>query len=236
METAGLGVVKGLVKRTCALFLALFASPLLPRTEAASGKPLEFAFVGPFACDADHLTHPVNFSIPAGAYGKLVLDMDVTTARGPWNPINPRGWHNLFWMVRSTRNLYMFGYAALRKDGDKPPEAMLRQGMGVQHPKKTKDIKEVAIAPNTTYHINYLYDVAGGHAVLTLSQQGREVTRIESVPLLEPAAKEFTFGEGDTLTIGLSTAMGHNEAKAPETPSLGWTYRNLRVSLERAAD
>lgn len=223
------------MKSIYVLIFTLLAGGRLFSAESVPAKPVEFDYAGPFVCDATHLTYPVNFLVPAGAYQKLVLDMDVTTGAGPWNPINPRGWHNLFWMVRTTRNLYMLGYAGLRKDGDKAPEAMMRQGWGLQHPQKSKDIKEVVIAPKTDYHINYVFDVAGGHAVLLITQAGKEVTRIESVPLFEPAAKTFEFGKDDKLTIGLSTAVGDGKDKSPETPSLGWTYRNVHVVLDRAA-
>jgi hypothetical protein len=202
--------------------------------EPKQTKTVQLAYAGPFVCSAEAPVHLENFPVPPGDYQRLVFDMDIVT--GPWSPVNPRGWHDLFWMVRKNRNLFMFGYAAMRKDGDKSPEVMLRQGLGVQHPKKSKDIQEIAIEPHTAYHIHYDFDVGAGRAVMTITHGDKELKRIETVPLLEPAAKSFNFAEGDTLTVGLSTAIGLDKPTGPETPSLGWTYRNLHASLEPVAD
>jgi hypothetical protein len=199
---------------------------------APAAKPVDLTYAGPFVCSPENLVHFENFPVPAGDYRRLVLDMDVTS--GPWSTVNPHGWNNLFWMVRKNRNLFMFGYAAVRKEGDKSPEVLLRQGLGVQHVKKSKDIQDIAFEPNTAYHLHYDFDVGGGHAVLTISREGTDLKRIATVPLLEPPAQTFAFAPDDTLTIGLSTKMGVSEPKAPETPSLGWTYRNLHVVLEPA--
>ena len=125
----------------------------------------------------------------------------------------------------------MIGYAALRQPEGGSPQVMLRQGIGVPHAKKTRLIQDVRITRGTTYHVTYIYDIAGRSASLVLTQKGLEVARLPAVPLLEPSAAVFRFAVGDKLTIDLSTRMGENDPAAAESPSIGWTYQKMQITL-----
>ncbi len=198
-------------------------------TKMVPNPNVAFYYPGPFTSTAEALVRREEFPIPAGSYGLVTLDMDVIA--GPWYAANPAGWHNLFWMVRNGRNSELLGYAALRHSIDASPQVMLRQGIGVTHPQKTKQIQDVAIIEGKNYHLSYRYDIVGGSAVLVVTQGRKEVARLTAVPLLNPVSSVITFAPGDKLTVDLSTTSGENKTAAPEAPSVGWTYRSLNISL-----
>lgn len=216
--------------------LALAAGGLLWLTGCLSAKgpgaTTSFSFAGPYTCVKGAVSHSEKFDVPPGRYDRVTLDMDVTA--GPWPAENPRQKLNIFWLVRNHRNPDMLAYCALSRPEGSAPQLMLRQGIGVPHGRKTKDIRDVRIEEGKTYHFDYVYDMRGGHAVLTVTEGKTEIARIESVPLLEPPAKSIEFKSGEPLTIDLSTAIGDGDPHAAEAPSFGWTYSNLRVEVHPA--
>lgn len=199
--------------------------------QAPKHDHLGYSFPGPYtpAPGAGTIAHTEKVGITAGNYSKVMLELDVTV--GPWYAPNPDGWHNLFWLVKNGRNIDMVGYAALRQPATGSSQVMLRQGIGVPHGKKTKSIKDIAIEAGATYHLSYAYDVAQHAAALSITRDGTECAHLDAVPLLNPEAAFLTFAPGDKLHVGLSTAIGENDSAAAESPSIGWTYRNLRLTL-----
>lgn len=163
-------------------------------------------------------TRVIDIGLPPAHYKSARLQLDVF--HGGWqNPTN--GTHNLFWLaVNGNRDLY--GY--LNFKGPNTNEILFRHGIGMRHVDKPKIQVPFAAVPGQTYHIDYLYDAAGGKIEAVISSGGQELERIVTTPNVN----RIRLDPGDVMLISFSYEPGVN---FNEPPTYGWRYQNLHLQF-----
>lgn len=87
-------------------------------------------------------------------------------------------------------------------------------------------VADFAMQPNTTYHVNVLFDSILDESSLTLTPEGGTPTTIVTTPLTSSITP---MGQGLDLWVGFRTSH-------PDYPTIlppwGWTFRNLEVAMD----
>ncbi len=151
-------------------------------------------------------------------FRKIVVELDVT--HGGWWPNNPDGVHNLLWLTRhGTWRSSTVGYVNLFG----PDQNMLKQMTNLDLAKGQVRAETVPFTAQKgrTYHVTYTYDCTAGRITTLLTEGG---SRKAFVEMKATASQIQTKGRFYRLWIGL-------QEKHNESPTIGWTYSNLRVEF-----
>lgn len=171
----------------------------------------------------------INLPLPQNtSYNRVELELDIT--HGGWHPTTANPRYNAFWLVRA-RNRNMFGYLPI--NGPSQNNITLRHGIGQVHASKVKKVANATLQPGETYHFKYIYDVTSDEIDLrvTNSGSGNTVAHLTS----EPDVPGINVGREQFL-VGFSFPYPYQEGNPLEVPSLGWKYKNLRVSFLSTGD
>ena len=157
-----------------------------------------------------------TFPVPAGAYGKARLRMEVLY--GGINPKNPGGRQQFFWMAINGRNMDLLGFASTKNNNG---QLMLRAGIGTLPDKKSKVEISQSLVVGKTYLLDYVYDPRGGSSVWNVIDRatGQLVASIAD----RPNVGNIHFGDDGHMAVDVS----FNGSDREEPPSYKWTYSEL---------
>lgn len=190
------------------------------------GDELEIKIAGvfhmPFAGGTGEAVHWERFKTVEGSWSYFSVSFYVTIHQ--WN--GDRKLHNLFWMVRNSRNKDMIGYMNIF--APPRPAAHMRHGMGQANPDKAKVGARLVPEVNTgdRIRIDYRYDITKRKVSGVISRLGETLAQLVSKPNI---IDRIVFRKKDelTMTFGFQPEDNPNEAA-----SWGWTYEDLRLTLK----
>lgn len=152
---------------------------------------------------------------------RMVIELDFTV--GPWAAREPDGPHAVIWLYRGEYRSNTI--ANVNVHG--PNKNKIRGNQNVDLPGLSDRIGQQGglYEPGKTYHFTYTYNAETNQVHVRVTEGSRVVN-------------DFTFpgtAANRKLTIptsGLNYVLGHRANLHYEVPSFGWTYSNLRVSVE----
>ncbi len=152
-------------------------------------------------------------------YTKARLQMDVKV--GSWNSAQRDGIHHLFTLARGD-NETRLGYAAVR--GPSRNFIFFLHNLGLPGESGNRFQENLVLQTGQTYHIDYTYDPKNQEVEFILSRGGTQVVKMSDTTTFVNDIRAN--GEDFFVELGLA-------ASGPHTPTLGWTYSNLKVEFFR---
>jgi hypothetical protein len=152
-------------------------------------------------------------------FKKIGIELDVTI--GNWWNNNPDGVHNLFWFTRQgIWRSNTVGYVNLFG----PNRNLIKQmtNLDLAKGEAQAETTKLIVQEGHTYHIIYTYDCVRGVIITELSEDGIQKAFIR---MPTTTSEIQTKGGFYQLWIGL-------DEKYNECPTIGWTYSNLKISME----
>lgn len=155
------------------------------------------------------------------AVKRMVIECDFIP--GPWNPAAVPGNHAIIWLYRgkfrgnTVANVNAFGpnkfTVKMNQNVDLGPGQVTNAEVGLQ------------LERGKRYHLRYVYDAATNRITAEISQAG---TTLKTLSMQGTAS-------GNILTVhppALNVEFGHFPGQeAPEIPSWGWSYHDLKVEM-----
>jgi len=170
-------------------------------------EPLVFTWPGQVFTAADPCAK-LWFDPPPGDYRRFELDVSVVP-----NGFGDDELRCIAWFVMGQDkplNEQMIGYIFASSG-----QVVMRQGLGVKHPKKSKEEAPLRLQTGLRYSFSYVYDALHGCS-LAVTHAGAEARLShDGIP-----GGVVTLPDGWRLFVGLSNPPGLENPR--ETPSIGW--------------
>lgn len=159
-------------------------------------------------------------------FSRITVDLDIHQGGWSWDPSAN---HSLFWLHRGAccwpqwaSNIFGFANAF------GPGRNEIKVATNADLPRYQERVaykRGVPFLEGHNYHLNYVYDAAGGVFQLIVTEGGNEVVTVQNAA----TAKVVRSDNSDAFMI----YFGHEDATGvgPERPGYGWRYSNLRVEF-----
>lgn len=172
-------------------------------------------------------TRIFNIPVPKDRdFARIEVEFDLHHGGWSWEPSAN---HSLFWLHRGAccwpqwaSNIFGFANAF------GPGRNEIKVATNADLPRFQERVayrRGVPFLEGHDYHLNYLYDAAGGAFRLTVFEGGQEVVTVQNAA----SAKVVRSDNSEAFMI----YFGHEDATGvgPERPGYGWRYSNLRVEF-----
>jgi hypothetical protein len=162
----------------------------------------------------------ISYDPPDGTYQRLFARVEVRN--GGWNPANPSGTHNIFWLVRD-RNRDMFGYVNVR--GPNTNDLFVRHGFNLGQGDKPRLSSGFQFPVGATYRFEYTYDTAARLIeLIVFNESGTPILNLRGTPNIN----NINMDPGQQVLLDFGFRQGVN----PNEPATyGWDYKNLLIEL-----
>lgn len=172
-------------------------------------------------------TRIFNIPVPGDrTFSRIEVNFDVFNGGWSWEPSAN---HSLFWLHRGAccwpkwaGNI--FGFANAFGPGRNEIKVATNADMPKFH-ERVAFRRGVPFLEGHSYHLEYVYDTAGGAFQLIVTEDGQEVVTVQNAA----SANVVRSDKSEAFMI----YFGHEDATGvgPERPTYGWKYSNLRVEF-----